>query len=710
MAVPSMPQREVMDFSWFKRAVEEDEAEGMCPCLMIARLGTPLTDEIDDLDRRAVDPSNTPSRTRNSSIDATYLADSVHINMGSWFGLPNLPGFPELTFFQMTDPLGPGNGPSQENAYLIDESSSLSRRVMEGQAPSRLGSLRWETMAPDTVRVTALLYLWSLVEAGGLQAIEVKILQAQELVRTFRERVSKCSGAGSSSSHVAPITGLVRFTSPFGNCSSGADVTMENSATLFIFNSLPDAFRAGLKLDTVDIAGKLHIRYRPLIVPLPPQKHAELLIPALNHISRNLSCIDSTFTLRPCFLKEVANIKELRFIKCAEEVDMEQEVAPHRPSASDTDIDENSRDDPSQPRTNDDSPKGTHDAYPSFILGALQYVPLYIDLDAARRDGGGLNMPYSVIEDLELLNENLVELLSLLISDNLEEEFEEADIDEDIRMLVGKCRGVVRFLNGDVLEGGEGAGEEGKEVGSGESDALVGPLDKTPFTEEIIQDVLALVVRVGRKLEIEGKFMDTMADWIKKGIKDAERVLRNESSGMQPRSMLRSLPVVRSVWGWLAPEPAVIQTRDPVAKTWKFTTGFATIPLLSTASTQHEPPTTEASPSEPNIAPSAEDEIQVKAPQPQNAAEALSIASLIQEAAFDDGTGSASPISDSEKKDGRLDSEVEEGVSLDESREMANIGKDVRDRDLERIRVEEFSILKSPIQVVVTNVDQAASA
>ncbi|KAJ3414999.1 Pyridoxal-dependent decarboxylase domain-containing protein 1 [Chytridiales sp. JEL 0842] len=361
-------------------------------------------------------------------------------------------------------------------------------------------------------------------------------------------------GGGSPRTPTAGLGGLQRLGGSLGRVNGSAvsaalGVGMElaeawekykkqmEDGTKFIFSSLPEDLREALGLDLRKYRDTSYIRYRPWKSNLEPNAHADLLIGALSQIISTAERIESSYKFQPVLQRLLPKMCAIQPHDISDDnnIPTDTDAEPHNQhhTSTTTNITTHRYAELFYVPPTHLLPTPNTPATTAFFagLGAIRYIPSYIDAQAATYAPWLLES--HVREDLEKMNRLLV---------------------EEVKK-VGGTGGV-----GGVVEGGKFWMEEWGSLEEGEEEEERGEekgavclrigLDKYVYTEERLKEILDVIVKKGRELESLPEFRQTIEHLIKLGIQRAEQELKKNDMSDEI-AVLRNLPIVGTVLSFM---------------------------------------------------------------------------------------------------------------------------------------------------------------
>ncbi|TPX36595.1 hypothetical protein SmJEL517_g01296 [Synchytrium microbalum] len=612
---------EIMDVGDLERAVNADVAAGKRPCLVVGKAGSPIMGQVDDLKalREICDqfgmwlhvtgPASCLLITSESNIveglppmespvlnvlKFALAADSLETHPGSLLSISALPGF---TFFFTVDPRD--KDPMRALSTLVSTghvplippqlTTNLARPVSTPldvivSGPGRLsitpqarkgrrGSVEkgWKHPA----ELLTVLPIWVIAQTVGASMIERTLRKAHQLVNSMSDFIGKedtllCVNPQEATA----LTCIVRFHPTLNrnyfeanldvmlslnnervlsSPTRGEDISMEervgyfahvgdgDMGTKYIFSLFSDDMRHHLCLDLISVSGLLCIRYRPLSADASPQSQEDQALNFTSQLAHEAEKVDSALKYNHIFEHVVSkHSPTLRYLKSwAVGAVADSVVLPRgsivRASNGGSSLTGSTVDSIGGPRTPRVVVDAGSDEETIWVgLGAIRYTPMYVELDKP-------SLSNTVLRDLDYLNGR--------IADELAKQY-------------GSLFSRGQAAAGILSEGGAGI-------------CIRVGLDEVPFTEDLIEHCVEIVLKKGMELERDPAYMEDIANVIRDGIAQAERELRSEADG---ESILRSIPIVGSLVSYIAPEPLKIKSR---VKAFTISSGFSTAPLQS---------------------------------------------------------------------------------------------------------------------------------
>ncbi|KAJ3034325.1 hypothetical protein HK097_004544, partial [Rhizophlyctis rosea] len=617
MGLPSARMRSVqcleggegMDLKVLEEIVQRDLGEGCQPVLVLGRVGTPVTGQSDDpaglraicdkydmwlhLEGPSLSLLMLPQQTLPTSVAGAKLADSVTVDLGGWF---NIDGLPIVSL--IITPTPPVLSIHHPHPTVRPHHTYVASTNNKNHTASRLsiqvkntigGGCTEESEAP----LERTLHLWAAMQVLGVEGLRGVVEGGLKKVREFISLLAKDPQLEVLESGEETLMALVR-SKPVGagagtaSSQDGPDPFREGlwaeKGTKYIFSRIPEETRSALNLELVCVTGTWWIRYDPLhsgkfspgllspfstipdshfpnsslrFAATPLSTHTPLLTHLTQQIIMDAKRVQSCFDLEDSMTRLVEERKELFWFRDGDVVGAEG---------------------------GEGAEEGEEDVWCG--VGAVRYVPHYIDTAAG-------TISAQVLEDLDRLNKRIAEELAKEVGEGV---FEGCTVGWFEPLVwgnvgVGEAEGVAsRLLGGDVVETPP-AVEEEKRLGEGQVEGAkdgewrravcvrIGMHEK-PYTPDLLKEMIDLVVKKGHVLEKDEQFVASIKAVIRKGIEEAERQLRTESTddyAHQP-SLLRALPLVGSVLSWWRPLDTTAP-KLPTAKSFDIATGFRAVPL-----------------------------------------------------------------------------------------------------------------------------------
>ncbi|KAI8811670.1 hypothetical protein BJ742DRAFT_796873 [Cladochytrium replicatum] len=387
--IPALPVQEAIDVNALGELLNKDALVGIVPVLIVGRAGTPVTGELDPFAelRTTADQhgawlhvhgsglsgllasEDANDATMNDSINSARLADSVSLDLASWFGFSAIRDpsvcFPhqnpllrdslllssmmpdEAVPIKIGKPIfGHDEAPNavQVRATCVDSENLIVglEALSNASSPSSAvsGSLQTTSVHSELPAMSlckfpleATIPYWVVMQTIGMTAMRVRAAQTRELAQSMAYKLSALPFFGL----ICPVEetyDIVTFRFDYADnekFSTGrreGDVlpndslhdvgkatpgNMSDKATKNIFCHIPHEVKSKLGLSLVLIQGSSYISYQPSTIGLPPEFHAELLVMAITEICREGERLYSAFNLRAEFLEIIRDKRELQF-------------------------------------------------------------------------------------------------------------------------------------------------------------------------------------------------------------------------------------------------------------------------------------------------------------------------------------------------------------------------------------------------------------
>ncbi|KAJ3160621.1 Pyridoxal-dependent decarboxylase domain-containing protein 1 [Geranomyces michiganensis] len=488
---PTLPNQESLDMPALTNMIAEDKKLGLLPCLIMARVATPVTGQRDSFeDLRSLcktevlwlhvdgatfhhfETWDSPLANIAATADSWFLGTSTNASVATLMPLAGMTIFtrklnhseknPVETFnseITMPIPVGAVVGPTGK--VTITPRSTMPTTI----APSRVNGI--ETLFPAWVAK----HTWDWNRA----ACDSK--EATALTQTVLDTVREHTFLEQNWSSTLPAV-LLRFAS--------ANSISTQTATLRMHLAIPDEIRELLNIDLVDAMDALYIRYRPYSSRLPIANHRAPLYTFLARVVTEAVRLASAERLQEELRTAVIAHREMTWIPI-----------------------------PIQSLTSGDEELDLW-----IPLGGVRYTPPYIDAQAD-------NIAGEVVEDLDGLNGMLAGKVKV---DGFECRSGVADEDSLPAALAGGGRDFVK-------------------IGLGTQYYDVLPKDAASV---LVEHVTREAVKLERDSDFVARIANVIKRGIEQAEKQLQDESEEEYTN-QP-SILRMLPIVGSVLSWWRPE------------------------------------------------------------------------------------------------------------------------------------------------------------
>ncbi|KAJ3037071.1 hypothetical protein HDV00_002075 [Rhizophlyctis rosea] len=597
-SVPNVENGEAMDLAALETIMEKDVAAGGRPVLVVGRVGTPVAGQLDSLPtlRAICDKFNvwlhlegpalsllmleqstqtrdtqeghtTPNATNIGGAAAAKLADSVTVDLGGWFGVNGLPIVSLVAAPTSSIPLIASHRADFRSHHTCIANSTTIRpgRIScKVKKNPRSGS---ERGADGTASLENTLPLWTTMQIVGRTGFRDVVQQALKMVEAFRDLVKKEPQLECFESGEPSRIALIRFSPTIHEIFDARSIApywkneWMQKGTKYIFSRIPEGTKTSLGLELVCVAGTWFIRYDPIHAALPLPSHSAILPKTAQQIIMDAKRVQSCIDVDDIARSKLEAWNELVWF-------------------NDGDAEKGGKD------AEDGEEGAEEDVWCG--LGAVRYVPHYIDTTA------GTISP-EVLADLDGLNSRIAEELAQEFGDGsfaeckvgwfqpsldgfqVETPPDTPDTPVEEPLMNGEVIETPAALEDNAVEKQLGRGVGGRDGVWKRAVAVRIGLQERPFTPEYLAEVVGRVVKKGQKLEKDEQFVASIEKVIRKGIEEAERQLRSESTDEQP-SLLLSIPLLGSVLSWWRPSDQT-SLKQPTAKSFDIATGFRAVPL-----------------------------------------------------------------------------------------------------------------------------------
>ncbi|KAJ3397281.1 hypothetical protein HDU92_008822 [Lobulomyces angularis] len=579
--VPTLRNSEKLNCEKLEEFITADVKLDRKPCLVIGRAGTPITGELDDIqvllelkkkyvfwlheegELLSLLINNQSSEIVSEKIELIRNFDSLSADFGKWFDFGN--DLPIVTFFNSIDWSCHQNLIEEEDQFenrllssikpfITNKTAVLKFKVFENGFVKEYKKLPKSEYVPyqfheedDFIDVSQNLHLtlplWTFCEHSGLEMLIDRVSNARKLVKTSTNIISLSENFSLLEEDDANCLKLLfRFKTknfPINhfpeekvvvkdlnslvdsigqnqkNLLFEEELEISNDGTKAVFANLPEKFRKKLRLDLIEIEGVQFLRYSPLKLEIVYEEHEKYLCKALEILIKEGKKIQSSLNLKKKFKNLIeTKFKQLKFIE-------KLKIKPilNFPTEKNQDARGCSNDGEEKIKIKKIS---GHEIF--FGLGGVRYFPSFLGSVGSDFNEESLNVGIlKEIQDLNIkISKSLIERGKTIGWEKLFAlgKFVDSDIDDDLNW---------GDNNSSIFKMNENEVDELKYC------IRIG-IDKEPFDENRLIDILNLINETGLNLEKENRVVDHVSEMIKRGIKLAEQELRNENETQSIRN------------------------------------------------------------------------------------------------------------------------------------------------------------------------------
>ncbi|KAJ3170033.1 Pyridoxal-dependent decarboxylase domain-containing protein 1 [Geranomyces variabilis] len=367
-SAPAIPHQEALDVSALAALIAEDKKRGLSPCLILARVATPVSGQRDPLGniRALCDAESMWLHVDGATFHHCETWDSplpnVAATANSWFlgTSANSLAAKDLLLKGMTILTCKSTAPTACEEPTTDSVDDMPALVRATVGPTgTLTIVNSTPIAPQPPRLNRIVPLFSAWVARNTWDWDRVIYDSKEataLVQTVLDTIEPLPYIEQQAQKTMCRV-LLRF--------AATNLVPPRTATLRIFLAIPDETRELLNVDLVTMSNELYIRYRPFASRLAISDHRARIEAALARVIVEAERLARVAHLQEELCTAVSAHREMTYIP----------LSTHQ-SAADEDLD-------------------------LWIpIGGVRYTPPYIDSQAD-------SIASEVVEDLDGLNAQL---------------------------------------------------------------------------------------------------------------------------------------------------------------------------------------------------------------------------------------------------------------------------------------------------------------